>query len=426
MIETSPAEPGAGTLALRRALLSRGAALLASVAAVTASLAFGATPASARPPIFLEATASKQKAVVTFGIAPANAKGPDGRGYFSFGATPGARISDRLAVTNYSGQTLSLTLHASDAANTAEGDFALLPPNSPAPVFGDWVGLPAGRVNLTIGPRATIVVPFQISVPSSADPGDHIGGILATLTSAVIGNSGQRLKLLESVGTRIFVRVSGPLHPGLTVAGLRIRYRGALNPIGKGTVSLIYTVKNTGNVGLGGRQTVWVSGLFGSKTYAKSVPDVQLLLPGYSITRTVSLPRVFPELSMKAHVLISPLVIPGSILPPSGPYRQDLSFWAIPWILLAIVAGILAGLAALILRRRRRRRNQNAALARPSPTSPAAASAKTNLGGRGSQASEPDATNGRSHVGVQLDGAEVEKQPLPINGADPRQEMEKP
>ena len=71
-------------------------------------------------------------------------------------------------------------------------------------------------------------------MPADATPGDHIGVITATLVSSVISKSGQRLHLLQTVGTRIFLRVSGPLHPSLKVTGLAVDYQGTLDPIGTG------------------------------------------------------------------------------------------------------------------------------------------------------------------------------------------------
>ena len=315
---------------------------------------------------------STSKPVVTFGIQPSSADAPDGRGYFDFTATPGARLQDHVAVTNYSTSTLlTLTLKATDASNTAEGDFALLPPNSPAPELGAWVVLPANETTLVVAPRKTVIVPFELRLPQNASPGDHIGGIEATLASSVESPSGQRLKLLQSVGTRLFVRVSGPLHPKLSVTDMTVAFTGTPNPLGKGRVTLTYRVKNTGNVALGGDQTAWVSGLFGGKVKGPKLPTVQLLLPGYSVSEKVSFPAVFPQIEMGAHVSITPLVVPGSQQPPSGPYRGSSAFLAVPWTLIAIVAGIILILVFLnIWFRRRQARTRSAASPRPSTPEP--------------------------------------------------------
>lgn len=326
---------------------------------VGTTVAFGSlaeVPSASGSPSLARAGSTTTKPIVTFGIQPASSKGPDGRGYFDLGSTPGGQYTDRIAVTNYADQPITLTLHPTDAVNTPEGDFALLPPNASSVQFAPWIKIPSQNLTLNLGPRGTVVLPFQLQVPKSATPGDHVGGITATLQSFVISPSGQRVQLLQSVGTRIFVRVSGPLHPAFTIERLVARYKGTLNPVGSGRVTLTYIVHNTGNVALGGQQTVSVSGLFGSKNTAKKTPRIQLLLPGFSVGESVAFPGVFPEFVMTGHVSISPLVIPGSQQPPSGPYRGTVHFWAVPWILVLIVVIVLGLLSWLILRRRRRRR----------------------------------------------------------------------
>lgn len=336
------------------------------------TVAFGSLaelPSASGSPSLTGAGSTTTKPIVTFGIQPASSKGPDGRGYFDLGSTPGGQYTDRIAVTNYADQPITLTLHPTDAVNTPEGDFALLPPNAASVHFAPWIKIPAQNLTLNLPPRATVVLPFQLEVPKTATPGDHIGGITATLQSFVISPSGQRVQLLQSVGTRIFVRVSGPLHPAFTIERLTPHYKATLNPVGSGRVTLTYVVHNTGNVALGGQQTVSVSGLFGSKSTAKKVPRVQLLLPGFSVGETVAFPGVFPEFVMTGHVSISPLVIPGSQQPPSGPYRGTVHFWAVPWTLVLIVVVVLGLLAWLMLRRRRRRR-PGPATGEPGPGGP--------------------------------------------------------
>ena len=326
------------------------------IAFAAATTAVGAAPDAALAASSPTTTVST-KPVVTFGIQPASDQAPDSRSYFDFNATEGGLIRDHVAVINYSLQTITLQIHPTDAANTAEGNFALLPPNSPDPLLGSWLTMPAFDANVTLPPRGTAIIPYSIKVPANAIPGDHIGGILATLQSSINSKSGQKIKLLQSVGTRIFVRVSGPIHPGFKISDLKINYHGTADPIGDGEAVLSYRVSNTGNVALGGNQTVSVTGLFGGRTYARNLTPIGLLLPGSVLGVRVVLPKFFPEIQMTAHVSISPLVIPGSVEPPSGPFKQDITFWAIPWTLIAIVAGVLLVLAALIFYRRRRRRH---------------------------------------------------------------------
>jgi hypothetical protein len=210
-----------------------------------------------------------------------------------------------------------------------------------------------------------MIIPFLVEVPKSATPGDHVGVLTATLVSSIISKSGQRVALDQTVGTRVFIRVSGPLHPAFAVENLKVDYEGTLNPIGKGKAVLSYVVKNTGNVALGGKQTVSVSGMFGSKAVAKKTAEVQLLLPGFSVRESVTITGVIPEILDTGHVSISPLYIPGSVQPASGPFKATVQFWAVPWVLIAILLFILLAAVWLIVWRRRRRRKPARPVADP-------------------------------------------------------------
>ncbi|MGP8182146.1 MAG: hypothetical protein ACLP1E_15445 [Acidimicrobiales bacterium] len=334
-----------------------GAVSCASVLLLLLAPASGQTTVASRRPS--GKTAPIQKNVVTFGTQTASATKPDGRGIYLFGATPGGRIEDHVAIRNYSDQTATFLIRGTDAVNTPQGDFAALPIYERSHDLGAWIALPRSDLKVTLGPRTDLIIPFLVEVPADATPGDHVGVITATLVSSVISKSGQRLRLLQSVGSRIFLRVSGPLHPSLTVTGLAVHYQGPLDPIGTGKVKVTYTVSNRGNVALGGLQTVYISGLFGGRSAAR-VPQIQLLLPGFSVKETVEVNGVFPEIRETAHVSVRPLYMAGSVAPPSGPFQASLSFWAIPWILIVIIVALILLVVGWFRRRRHRRRARDA------------------------------------------------------------------
>jgi hypothetical protein len=299
----------------------------------------------------------KNKNIVTFGTQTSSATKPDGRGIYLFGATPGSRIEDHVAVLNYSDVPATFLIRGDDAVNTPQGGFAALPIDEPSHDIGTWIYLPKSDLTVTLRPRSDIIIPFLVAIPANATPGDHIGVITATLESSVISKKGAKLHLLQTTGSRIFLRVSGPLHPSLTVTGMSVDYQGSLlDPIRAGKATVSYTVSNTGNVALGGLQAVYVSGLLGSRSTAARLPKIQLLLPGFSVKETVEANGIVPEIRETAHVSVRPLYIEGSVAPPSGPFQGSLSFWAIPWILVLIIIVIVILIVVAWLRRRRRRR----------------------------------------------------------------------
>ena len=326
-----------------------------SMSLLIAALAVGSAPASAAGGTTAAVPPAKRP-VAVFGTQTSGPTQLDNRGYFDFGATPGGVIMDHIAILNYSIQPLQLLIRGADAVNTPQGGFALLPPNEKSTQVGVWVVLRPGGTRITVPPRSRAILPFEVIVPQNATPGDHAGGITATLVGLVKSNSGQELKLLQSVGTRLFIRVSGQLKPRLAVHNLSVRYDEPINPLSAGTAVLTYVVSNVGNVALGGRPSAWVSGLFGSKERATKLPDIQVLLPGFSATETARVNGVYPEFLESVHVSVTRLVVPGSVQPLSGPFTATKRFWAVPWILVALVILALAGSAWFWRRRRRKGR----------------------------------------------------------------------
>jgi hypothetical protein len=330
-------------------------AALTAVSSIDLSLLPGSVPAEASVGSLHADAPAVRTNVAVFGTQTAGPTRPDGRGIFEFGATPGGQLQDHVAVINYSTKPLPLLIRGTDAVNTPQGGFALLPPDEQSRQVGTWIAVPPQDLSIVVPARSDVIIPFAVSVPRNATPGDHAGGITATLESFITSKSGQRIRLLQSVGTRVFVRVSGPLHPLLAVTGLSVKYDDPVSPISSGTATITYTVSNVGNVALGGRPVASVSGLLGSKKTVTKLPEIQLLLPGFSVKETAKVTGVYPEVHESAHVSVTRLIIPGSVQPASGPFTASTSFWAVPWILLVVVILIIAGGIWWFSRKRRRK-----------------------------------------------------------------------
>jgi hypothetical protein len=325
------------------------AALL--LAALWTVLPLGAVPAVAagnapttttmKPPAKTDAP---EKNVVTFGTQTASATQVDGRGSYAFAATPGGEVTDHVAVRNFSLQPITLTLKGTDLLNTAQGAIAAVPVDERSKDLGAWIHLPAADRTVHLNARQTLIVPFAVQVPTNATPGDHFAAVTATLQGSALSKTGEHIRLLQTTGTRVFLRVSGALRPDLSITHLQIHYKGSLSPAAKGQATVTYTVDNDGNVGLGGRQTVYLKGMFGTTATAVKVPPVPLLLPGYSVKETETVKGIIPEFHETAHVSVAALYIAGTQDPPSGPFEASQGFSAVPWIVLGILVVILATL----------------------------------------------------------------------------------
>ena len=137
---------------------------------------------------------------LTFGTQPATAGSPDARPDYVLSATPGAVFNDEIAIRNYSEQPLELQVYASDAFNTDDGGYDLNAANVEPTDIGTWVSLAQSTV--TVPARGFVIVPFTITVPPQEEvrPGDHDGGIVASLRTYQTDANGNRIALDQRVG----------------------------------------------------------------------------------------------------------------------------------------------------------------------------------------------------------------------------------
>jgi len=333
------------------------------VALVLAALGLSAGPASAdsatpTPTPSPSASASDRTPDpnrVTFGIQPAspNKDGvivPDKRPYLYYAGAPGSTISDHVAIVNYGLTPITATVYAADARNDKEGGFTLLTGQEESTDAGAWTSLSATRAKVTIAGRTVnsrlqqaygfVVVPVTIKIPATATPGDHVGGLLVSVVSAGTSAQGPNVQLDQRVGSRMFIRVAGALDPRIVIENLTATYHGTPNPIGLGSATVSFTVANRGNVKLGGRIRVDVSGLLG-RTATLDLPDLQLLLPGNSVNITATVPDVMPQLRDTARVTLTPLKLSADSDPALPDVEASTAFWAIPWTMIGLILLLL-------------------------------------------------------------------------------------
>jgi hypothetical protein len=281
---------------------------------------------------------------VSFGVEPASASGPDGRANFSFGVTPGAYLTDHVVVVSYSSRPVTLQLYPADAVETPSGGFGLLLQSQKSTGVGAWITLAPGDATVTVPAQTAsapgeVVVPFSVRVPDAATPGDHVGGIVASLRTVGTNTSGQRVILNQRVGSRVFILVSGALVPGLRVSHLTESYDGTINPFGRGALRLRYDLTNVGNVDLAVDQSVSVAGLVADSRHV-ALPTDPLVLAGSSIRESVIVPGVWPQFIATAKVSARGTMTPNSTVSVST--SASTWTWAVPWPLIVLIIVVLA------------------------------------------------------------------------------------
>jgi hypothetical protein len=282
--------------------------------------------------LVLLSTAPVATAADGWSVVPAAGGAPDGRPYVYAEGASGTVLQDSVSVLNPGGRALTVRLRGADADNTADGAFTVRKKSTDA---GAWIGFARQEEGRRVAVRALSVrvpahtradVPFTVSVPAGAAPGDHPGAIVASgggRTSAV----------------RVQLRVAGPALSALTVEHVTVR---------AGRIS--YELVNRGTTVLTPRLAVHADGVFGALLDRTPRTLPVELLPGRRVT--LSEPwRDTPALDA-ADVRLTVTAAGGARDTASASARF------VPWGAVAGVGGGLAAVGALWAVRRHRRRGR--------------------------------------------------------------------
>ncbi|MFC0507457.1 WxL protein peptidoglycan domain-containing protein [Micromonospora costi] len=279
------------------------------------------------------------------------------RSSYSYSVNPGGTISDAMVVANRGPVPLNLSVYAADGFTTDAGQLDLVTRDAKSVAVGAWVR--ADRASVAVQPGKTVQVPFSVTIPDNATPGDYVGGILTSLTQP---DQAQGINVDRRLGIRIKLRVGGELKPTLAIENLHVSYAGTVNPFGTGDATVTYTIHNTGNAALSSTQKVSVSGPFGSlRASASEIPASPELLPGESWKVTVPVHDVAPTVRLAATATLTPMLTDASgSVTPLKPVETTAHGWAVPWTLTVLVVVLIAIVVAAILlsRRNRERRKQ--------------------------------------------------------------------
>ncbi|WP_330296704.1 COG1470 family protein [Streptomyces sp. NBC_00503] len=324
--------------------LRRAGVLLLAVAALHGAAAAGAPPAAADEPGWTaEPVAGTGAAPKASGAANA----PAARPYFYLAGASGTVLEDRLSLANTSDQEHTVTLRGADAYNTADGAFAVRPAppaaaggsQGPATGAGSWISFGASTT-VKVPAHTRAVVPFAVTVPPGAPPGDHPAAVVATEAG-------------HEVGVRVHLRVDGPALAALTVEDVSVRGEGAASTIA-------YTLVNRGNVALAPELSIDAEGTFG-KVAGRSAHTLPVeVLPG----QRVELSEPWPGAPVFDRVALT-----LTVTAPGGARATGrTSAWFLPWGIAGRTGAGLLGLggttgAALLLVRKRRIRGADGATA---------------------------------------------------------------
>ncbi|GAA2892770.1 hypothetical protein Acy02nite_40080 [Actinoplanes cyaneus] len=303
-------------------------------------------------------------AVVGLGAGPALAEGDDvtwavrtasntygnDRSSYSYAVNPGGSAEDGLVVANKGDTPLALAVYAADGLTTSTGQLDLIARDKKSTGIGIWVA--ADTPTVTVPAGKTVEVPFKVTVPANATPGDYVGGIVTSLTAP---DATAQVNVERRLGIKIKLRVGGALVPSLAVEDLKVAWSGAA--LARGDATVTYTIHNTGNAVESAKQAVAITGPFGRlRTEAGAIAAPPELLPGESWKVSVPVHGVAPAVLLTATAELTPMVTDESGSTTAlAPITATAHVWALPWTLTVLLIVLIVAVIALIWLRRRSR-----------------------------------------------------------------------
>ena len=214
-----------------------------------------------------------------FGIIPAQDSDGDSRslGYFAHNLEPGADLFDEALVVNESTLPVNLQIYVAEAMTAINGGTAFGHRNDDPSGSAGWIELDAQDISLQ--PGETRLVPFTITVPADAAPGDYVAGLLVEEVRAEAegGDPSEGLQfsveVVHRVGVAVVIEVAGGRATQLALTDLRLG-----NQHEQGAVFEL-DVHNRGNTMVKGHGTLTVTDLQG-KELAVIPFDMDTVLAG--------------------------------------------------------------------------------------------------------------------------------------------------
>ncbi|MEU9348290.1 hypothetical protein AB0D74_44550 [Streptomyces sp. NPDC048278] len=257
----------------------------------------------------LLATAPPASAAEGWSVAPAGG----GRPSFYAEGTPGTVLQDTVSVTNPGGHPVTVRL-----TGTGTGT-------------GTGVPVAFAEQSVRVPARTRADVPFTVTVPAGATPGDRVGGLVAEDRAG------------RTATVRIRLRVGGPALSALTVEHLAVHGD-----------RITYELVNRGTTALVPRLAVHADGVFGRVLLDRSPRTLPVRLAPGTRTRLSEPWPGHPALDA-ADVRLTATAAGGAQDTASTRARF------VPWGAVAGTAGALTAGAAVTAVRLRRRRAHRAA-----------------------------------------------------------------
>lgn len=311
------------------------ASLLAPMAPVAADAAAAGTDNEGAAP------------TLSWAVDPATSEGPDDRRWIELELDPGESVQEHLAVRNLSSVPATFALTGADGYFTDTGRFTMLPATIDSTEAGTWIDM-ADSISLEAGEMA--VVPFTVTVPENATPGDHAAGVAASVQFVDGDGAQDDVRVDSRVGFRVMTRVTGEVNPAVSISGVTTNYETSWNPFEPGSVDVEVVLENTGNTALMLDGEAQVGGRTAELGFVDGAEQVEML-PGTSQVVTATVDGVWPLVRASTTIEVS-----GTSDDGEANAESSSTTWAIPWPQLLGLLGLILIVLGLRGGRTRQRR----------------------------------------------------------------------
>jgi hypothetical protein len=274
------------------------------------------------------AQAADPEVITSVGVSPVGTSPDDPNGGQWFYAAPKptkdgyepAHLTARIANPANVPQTIRLFL--ADVEFTDKGA-PKIKPDSPTDV-GAWGSFEPAT--LTVQPKSDVTVPFTVTAPANAEPGDHIGAVVAE-SAPEKPTGGNLLALVKRVAVRLYITIPGEASPNFVIQKIDVKPDSSFFPR-EATVTVL--LRNTGRVRIaptvliGGKQAKG-SGVLLTRSVEPYVVTSKVPLWGGPQRYRVDVATRLPSQNAQ------------------GPFRQaSVSRFYVPWALLAALVLLVA------------------------------------------------------------------------------------
>lgn len=256
-------------------------------------------------------------------------------------ANPGETVTKSISITSRIGKTVKFKLTTEDMVGTNDVD-------SPIQLLGDEKGpysikdLMIPEVNeFSLDPGEKIVIPVTITIPADAEPRGYYGALIVSNEPEVLSDENVKdtegqARLISRIGSLFFLRINGEGKEGGNIDSFKVT--GPSKPFYESRPSgFEIGFKNTGNVHLVPHGKITIKNILGKDVGEINV-DAYFSLPDSIRYRNVL---------WSAGTGLGRYTATLSLFPGYGNENQEasVSFWIIPW---KILAATFAGLVILI------------------------------------------------------------------------------